>query len=447
MFNTKNTVLFLTIYAIASLFYGTTVYCTESIHDVVEFVDGESDYSWDTIIIREEIIREKGLAGLQMTRPEMLLPNVELLGALRHVDAIPTLAKNLFQPSFGSVPPRAYVLYPCIAALTRHDSTALESVLAQCKNGYDPFIVEGYFGRFLPKESFLAIIDEYVEKNVTCLDSDQKQRLLEMKALYLVGKNAILLPPLSDFVLNHPLYLARQSAIADNLAILTEQKEIDAKTFSAVAKLGELRAVEAVEPLVPILLVKPKTASNDDIDERFDSIKDYPVAIALAQIGIPSIWGLLNEIAANDHDANNHDSEYCEVAYKTMTVILPSVAIPGFVNEVLGKQTEEIAHRRLCKIYPLMGLEVPVFEPRPLVSNRIRQSARVVIPEDDDGKMPKTNVTHQTIVISREDLRRPSDTSHALPEAPNRWAAIIIGNLIFIALYLLLWWMFYKRKS
>ena len=66
------------------------------------------------------------------------------------------------------------------------------------------------------------------------------------------------------------------------------------------------------------------------------------------------------------------------------------------------------------------------------------------LPEDS---LPVSQETISSVVISREDLRRPSDASHALPEAPNHLPAIIIGNLIFIALYLLLWWMFYKRKS
>jgi len=100
---------------------------------------------------------------------------------------------------------------------------------------------------------------------------------------------------------------------------------------------------------VPMLLVKPEYRQNENIDEKYNSIKDYPVAIALAQIGIPSIWGLLNEIAANEHDA-----DYLTVAYKTMTVILPDVAIPGLVNETINKQTDEAAHQRLCKLYPLM---------------------------------------------------------------------------------------------
>ncbi len=118
-----------------------------------------------------------------------------------------------------------------------------------------------------------------------------------------------------------------------------------------------------METLVPILLLKLKSGAkpNEEItDEKFDTVKDYPAAIALAKIGIPSIWGLLDGIATAEHD----DENYREMAYKTMTTILPDVAIPGFVNEALKKHSDEIAQLRLYKMYPLMGLSI---EGTPLV--------------------------------------------------------------------------------
>ena len=67
--------------------------------------------------------------------------------------------------------------------------------------------------------------------------------------------------------------------------------------------------------------------------------------------------------------------------------------------------------------------------------------ARAVLEAPDEG-----HITETIIVIPKSEIwvhREPQP----LPEAPNRWSAIIIGNLIFIALYLLLWWTFRKRKS
>jgi len=346
--------LFLVVCALITLLSIELTHGSDDIQDVIGHVRRATASDWEQILswARLEFDLDSGEIRI---RPSELLQHVELLGALRHADAIKPLAENLFQVSTHSVPPRGCERYPCVLALMRHDSAAFEPILEQCKNGYDSSIVEDFFGKFLSKESFLAVIDNYIEENVTDLDADQKRRLLEIKERGLrygvvTDRSLRSLPPLSDFVLNHPLYKARLSAIKANLAALEENKEI----VSAVQKLGELRAIEAVKLLVPMLLLKPETLSNNEIDKRYDSIEDYPVAVALAQIGIPSIWGLLDEIVANDHD-----DQYFEVAYKTMTVILPDVAIPGFVNEVMKKQRNEIARQRLYKLYPLMGIPLP----------------------------------------------------------------------------------------
>jgi hypothetical protein len=127
------------------------------------------------------------------------------------------------------------------------------------------------------------------------------------------------------------------------------------EALSAAVKLGELRAVEAVGTLTKTLLLQQETASNDEneMGEKYESIKEYPVAVALARIGIPSIWGLLDEIADSDHDDG-----YRKVAYETMTTILPAVAIPGFVK-VATKPKDDRARTRLYKMYQLAGLPIP----------------------------------------------------------------------------------------
>jgi hypothetical protein len=461
MSSTTKAVLFLAIYAMVPQFCGGTAYCIDDIQGIIDFVKRESGYDWGSIVF--DVIDEE--VGLRMARPDELLPHVELLGALRHFDAIGPLAENLFQPSIGMIPPRAYYRYPCILALVRHDSAALDAILKQCKNGYDPFIAEGYFSRFFPTASFLAIIDEYVNKNETNLDANQKQRLLELKkhfSGYLVGHYASCPLPLSDFVLTHPLYKARQSSIAENLAALREPD----KALSAVQKLGELRAVEAVASLVP-MLVTPEYRLNGE----------YPVAVALAQIGIPSIWGLLDEIAAKDHD-----DEYLTVAYKTMTEILPAVAIPGFVNETVKKLrppaatyraiiqvTEyemkemrekesvkhqadelayELAYRRLGNLYPLMGLEpLPAPERRdwqpppgvrvvsPAVVEHVLQPNEVL---NSDGSINTETTT--TIRKSGNELVASYPPIEFSDKKPiSRWHIFATINGIGILLLLLIW--------
>ena len=192
------------------------------------------------------------------------------------------------------------------------------------------------FHALLPYESSMAYIDEYVKHNA---DSKAAERLENLKGFITVSQRTTPeeLPPLCDFVLNHPLYKARQSTIETNLTILKEQEKIDAfdaKTLSAVQELGRVRSVEAIVPLVPMLLLKPDAVArlnNEKIDEQYDAIKDYPVAVVLAQIGIPSIWGLLNEIATGEHI----DDNYHEIAYKMMTTILVTVYFLFFRKLVL----------------------------------------------------------------------------------------------------------------
>jgi hypothetical protein len=319
-------------------------YCHDDLHDIIHLV--QDDNSWRFFFSKEKKVFRTDIS-------DELRQIVDLIGALRNAQAIDILAEKLFQPSsLSRNPPRGYELYPCILALARHDSATLDSVLKKCKNGYDPFIVEGYFSKLLPKESFFAIVDEYLEMDKTHINSNQKEYLLEMKTYFselLAEKNE--LPPLSKAVMNHPLYKKRQSAIDLNLLILKEQKniiELNIKTFNAIQKLGELRSVEAVEVLTPYLLLQSKTEFIKP-DEKYITLQKYPVAISLAQIGTPSIRGLLKEVAKG-----KDEPEYIETAYKTMSTILPSAAILGFVDEAIENEKDQEAKKRLEKLYPLL---------------------------------------------------------------------------------------------
>ncbi|MDR1384935.1 MAG: hypothetical protein LBJ67_13965 [Planctomycetaceae bacterium] len=163
--------------------------------------------------------------------------------------------------------------------------------------------------------------------------------------------------------------------------------------------------MEAVEFLVPMLLVKPDAAvkpNNEKIDEKYEALKEYSAAVALAQIGIPSIWGLLDEIAAT----NNHDEQYYKIAYQTMTTILPAVAIPGFVNAAIEKHTDEIAQLRLYKMYLLMGLPIEGTPLIPQIRNwqstdkLFKTSAKFISLDNGAVTLEKTDGKRTTIEIS-----------------------------------------------
>jgi len=323
-------------------FLGTTLdSCIQTLSD---------ENQWD--------LTTKKIRGI-ITADDDLYLCTELVGALRD-DRIPSVLAlvgkiSYLTRNFSLNRQRDFSDNFVAITLVRIGESAIYPLLEVRSKGRGSIFFQGselYFRYALPKESAYAIIDDYIEDNKEVFKAEQVENLNDLKTR-LANKYKIendQLTPLSQKTRNHPLYLERRLLISENLSVLGE----DEKVFHATKKLGVLRAVEAVRPLVPLLLLKPETVVNNEINERFDTIKDYPAAIALAQIGIPSIWGLLEEIAANDHD-----DTYLEVAYKTMTVILPGVAIPGFVNETIKKQKDKVAQLRLYKLYPLMGLPIP----------------------------------------------------------------------------------------
>jgi hypothetical protein len=293
---------------------------------------------------------------------------VEILGGIRSQRAVPSLARriNTITNRLGSHPwfEEAFVVAALLCIGDCSDICAFFESENLISNS--PFYFYLFYDFVMPVESMINYLDFYLEKNQKGISSSKKEKILRLKKSLLISStsryntyNYKNLPPLSDFVLNHPLYKTRQAEIKTNLKALQKKKkitELDLELLSAVFKLGEVRAEEAIKLLVPNLLLKPDSSIKSQertVDAKYVAIKDYPVAITLAEIGIPSIWGLLNEIAAN-----NHDEHYYQVAYQTMTAILPAVAIPGFVNELLKTKQDEMSQLRLYKMYPLMGLPI-----------------------------------------------------------------------------------------
>jgi hypothetical protein len=376
---------------------------------------------------------------------------VELLGAIRNKDVTEILVSktNVIPQSGTSLLRRFRDQFYYTALIRIGDSKSIELLLE--KWCHEPNNIRGislYLEILLVKDSLLPLLDDFIKQPQISSDDFKKQNILDLRTrIVSIPQNYVInstderttkrkrnktreplqyseqlsysylpsdiLPPLSDFVLNHPLYKARQAEIKTNLEILQKSKKItdlDAELLNAIFKLEEVRAVEAVEFFVPKLLLKLDSSiksQKQTIDTKYVSIKDYPVAVALAEIGIPSIWGLLDEIAKSEDG-----TEYREIAYQTMTAILPAVAIPGFVNESLKKHTGEIAQLRLYKMYPLMGLPI---EGTPLIpqlrewqstDKLFKTNAKFISLENGDVTLERANGQCTTIeysVLRKED--------------------------------------------
>jgi hypothetical protein len=158
-------------------------------------------------------------------------------------------------------------------------------------------------------------------------------------------------------VIETNLKLAQQ-ILKDSKNLTSIDAESKLRFFVVLEELGKVRAVEAVKVLTPILLLQAdKEISN--LDKKYISLQKYPVGVALVKIGIPSIWGLLEEVAKR---ADISD-EYRKVACDVMSTILINKAIPGFVNETLRKyKDDEFARIRLAKLLPLLGENVSKIE-------------------------------------------------------------------------------------
>jgi hypothetical protein len=361
-------------------------------------------------------IKEKGT----IKKSDEIYRTVELVGALRINSPliINALIKTINYPNrlVGGLP-RGFSDYFVAASLVRiGNAEIIEQLIKKYaqsgKFGSTP--TSEYFFATMPCESFLAFVTSYIKSNQSILNTEEIDRLNHLTSyINLISqKRQPRLPPLSDYILSHPLYKSRQSAIEANLSILKDQKKnvlFDTKASVAVTKLGELRSVEAITILVPLLLIKPDTTvkPNDEKIEEYEALKEYPVAVVLAQIGIPSIWGLLDEIAVNNHDEN-----YYQTAYQTMTTILPAVTLPGFVHESLKKHTNELAQLRLYKMYPLMGLPI---EGTPLIpqlrewqstDKLFKTNAKFISLDNGDVTLERANGQCTTIeysVLRKED--------------------------------------------
>jgi len=285
----------------------------------------------------------------------------ELIGLLRcnDKDCVQVLSEKIMhRPTFTSDTMRGLRVCFISAALYRIGEAAIEPVLDECINKDDSFGSVGMlFDELLPYPSSKVIIEDYIQRRDNDLSSEQRNRLKKLKeGLRLISRTTsrknygeadpMYMPRISVFVLNHPLYKVRQSSIEDSLTKLekADWSKPNNETLKLIDKLGELRSVEAIDVLTPHLLLKTET------EKQQNGFENLPVAVVLTKIGIPSIWGLLKEIAQSKGD----DPAYVETSYKVMSTILPAVAILGFVDEAIEKEKTSEGKARLEKLYPLL---------------------------------------------------------------------------------------------
>jgi hypothetical protein len=300
---------------------------------------------------------------------ESLFQCVELLGAIRCGDErICTAMANKMDKPPSIFRNRFWRYFICIA-LIRIDAPAVNAIMTKLSQNPIQEIIT--LPIIMPYDSALALIQTYREQNKHDLKIVENMNKLEERITY-AQKNYSrehYLPKLHDFTLNHPLYQARQTVIKTNIElaqrILKETKnltsidsETKTKLFAAVDELAKVRSVEAVETLTPILLLQTDK-ELENLDKKYFSLRKYPVGIALVKIGIPSIWGLLDEAAKRSESSG----EYNKIACSVMSSILIKKAIPGFVYEKLIKYKDnELARIRLAKLLPLLDEDMTKIE-------------------------------------------------------------------------------------
>jgi hypothetical protein len=380
----------------------------ETIDQYISVIDNEKNWELD-------IFKEK----FNINSSDPLFQKVELLGAVRCDDERVCAALANKMKKNVSVFQTRFREYFVEIALIRIDEPAIKATMENL--GEAPYYGILTLTPIMPYDSALELIKLHRSQNkhnpaiVNGMNElerrikDERDRPRERQ-----------LPSLHDSTLNHPLYKARQSTIETNLElaqqILKTSKNLTSidgeskvKLLTAIEELGRVRAVEAVEVLAPILLLQADKEISG-LDKKYISLQKYPVGVALAKIGIPSIWGLLEEVTKR---SDNND-EYRKVACDVMTTILIAKAIPGFVNETLDKHKDnELAQIRLAKLLPLLGKDAtkiellkPQFRNWQSADNLFESRAKFIsLDKKNDVTLEKENGKQTTIEFSALSLK------------------------------------------
>jgi len=215
----------------------------------------------------------------------------------------------------------------------------------------------------LPTDAAIASIDAFERRNDKQLNDSHRTQLKKLResvrAVVHNGRPAI--PPIDKNLAAHPLIVRRAKLIETHLARLGAQRDwgrLTPKDLDAIAALGALRAKEAAELLGSHLLAKAPPRPGRDQGPNHagasppgtpaaqaDALSDYPVALALANIGLPSVSPILQQIILGEDEERTR-----EVAALTLARMMPPLVAAVFVDEAAAKEQTELARQRLVKL-------------------------------------------------------------------------------------------------
>jgi hypothetical protein len=205
----------------------------------------------------------------------------------------------------------------------------------------------------MPIPAAAAAVDAFERSTDARLDPAQREKIRHLKqTIHSLRNLREAIPPIDKDLARHPLIVQRAGLIESNLALLKAHRDWDrltAKALEAIAALGSLRAAEAAEFLGPHLLAKASRPEGAPAPDRADgqaaALSDYPVALALADIGLPGVSPILYRIVLGENEARTR-----EVAARTLVRMMPSLVAMAFVDEATAKEQNELAKRRLIKL-------------------------------------------------------------------------------------------------
>lgn len=273
---------------------------------------------------------------------------VDIVGAARDATAIngllvywatPSGRGRLLLPTYVPGPADA----PALGSLVRIGLPSVSPVLTQMlKQDHTEILAAWFLTQLLPSDAARAYVKTYVSMGQKHLTAEDKKRIATMLTL-LPLNDAPKLQKLGRGVSHYRLLIRRQQLISEALTTIknsTNWTRSLTKVDDAVDTLRDLRSSKAASILAPYLLfrdpAKPKKAST---------LKRYPVATALAQIGLPTVKPLLHQVVLGDQPAKT-----LSVAKAVFLKMMPARVAVVFVNHAIAHQENEAAKHRLEKL-------------------------------------------------------------------------------------------------
>ena len=272
------------------------------------------------------------------------LQAVKVLGAMRVADASKIIVPDYF--IFNGISPShsaGFSDLPVGQALAEiglpSASPLLHEVIKYKHVGMFPASI---LTAIMPADAATAFVDAFEHRHASELTVTQRQCLNELKDAIPItvhnGRPRIL--PLDDALQNYHLIIRRQHMINAAIKVVRQRQDWDllpSKIREAIDQLGELRSIKAAALLGPYLLVPDP--------ERPDSVHlldRYPVAPALAKIGLPAVQPLLHQIVLGDQP-----DQTLRVVTATLVKMMPPRVAVTFVNHAIAKEQNQLAKERL----------------------------------------------------------------------------------------------------